>query len=95
MGGIKTAGDLVLRVQLAKKLRIDDAKKYVANKLGVDVSVLADCFEMKELRSTLGLGTMEYVEGEAAYMSAKFNIAKVLDIPIPSVDIFKAQIGLK
>jgi len=95
MGGIKTAGDLVLRVQLAKKLRIDDAKKYVADKLGVDVAVLADCFEMKELRSNLGLGTMEFVEGEPAYMSAKFNIAKVLDIPILSVELFKKQIGLK
>ena len=94
MGGIKTAGDLVLRVQLAKKLRIDDAKKYVAEKLGVTVNVLSDCFEMKEIRSELGLGTHEIIVDDPSNMSAKFNIARVLDIPIRSVDLFEKQAGL-
>jgi len=35
MGGIRTAGDLVLRMQLARGLKIDRAKDYVAAKLGV------------------------------------------------------------
>ena len=35
MGGVRTAGDLVLRMQLAKKMRIDEAKAYVAEKLNV------------------------------------------------------------
>jgi dimethylamine---corrinoid protein Co-methyltransferase len=30
MGGIRTAGDLVARMQLSRKMRLNDAKKYVA-----------------------------------------------------------------
>jgi dimethylamine--corrinoid protein Co-methyltransferase len=94
MQGIKTAGDLVLRVQFAKKLRIDDAKKYVADKLGVTVADLFDCFAMKEIREKLGLGTHEPMPANPMGMSAKFNISKILDIPIPSVELFKKQIGM-
>jgi dimethylamine--corrinoid protein Co-methyltransferase len=32
MGGIRTAGDLVARMQMARKMRINDAKAYVAKK---------------------------------------------------------------
>ena len=88
MGGIKTAGDLVLRVQFAKRLRIDDAKKYVADKLGVSFMDLSDYFVMIEKRSELGLGTHEMKVDDPYYMAAKCNIAKVLDIPIRSVDLF-------
>jgi dimethylamine--corrinoid protein Co-methyltransferase len=35
MGGIRTAGDLVARMQMARKMRINDAKAYVAKKLNV------------------------------------------------------------
>jgi dimethylamine--corrinoid protein Co-methyltransferase len=35
MGGIRTAGDLVARLQLNRAMRIDEAKKYVADKLGM------------------------------------------------------------
>ena len=46
MGGIRTAGDLVARMQLNRGMRIDAAKKYVADKLGVSVGDLGDTIEM-------------------------------------------------
>lgn len=46
MGGIRTAGDLVARLQLNRGMRIEAAKKYVAEKLGVSVSDLNDPIEM-------------------------------------------------
>jgi len=42
MGGIRTAGDLVARMQLTRKMRINDAKAYVAEKLKVSPSQLTD-----------------------------------------------------
>ncbi|MBS4024304.1 MAG: [dimethylamine--corrinoid protein] Co-methyltransferase, partial [Clostridia bacterium] len=35
MGGIRTSGDLVARMQMSRGMRINDAKEYVAGKLGV------------------------------------------------------------
>ena len=46
MGGVRTAGDLVLRMQLANKMKIDEAKAYVAEKLGVTVEDLHDIVTM-------------------------------------------------
>ena len=35
MGGVRTAGDLVARLQLNRGMRSDAAKQYVAEKLGM------------------------------------------------------------
>ena len=53
MGGVRTAGDMVLRMQLAKKMKIDEAKEYVASKLGVRVADLADVITMSDVMSEL------------------------------------------
>jgi dimethylamine--corrinoid protein Co-methyltransferase len=37
MGGIRTAGDLVAWMQLTRKMKIQDAKAYVAKKLGIEL----------------------------------------------------------
>lgn len=89
MGGIRTAGDLVLRVQLGKKMKIDTAKAYVADKLGVSEMDLYDCITMTEVRKNLGLGTQETGAGAPIGMDAKFNIARILDIPINFVEKLK------
>ena len=45
MGGIRTAGDLVLRMQMTRKMRIAEAKRYVADKLKITPEDLGDeCF---------------------------------------------------
>lgn len=94
MGGIRTAGDLVLRVQLAHKLKIDDAKKYVADKLGVSVIDLADVITMTDVRENLQIGIQEPFGGATIGMAAKFRISELLGIKINSVERFKERSGL-
>ena len=42
MGGMRTAGDLVARMQMTRGLRLPQAKQYVADKLGCSVADLSD-----------------------------------------------------
>ena len=97
MGGVRTAGDLVLRMQLAEKMKIDEAKAYVAEKLGVSLDELHDIVTMTDKRTDLGLGLthVEPCAEENNGMAAKFRIAEVLDIKINSVERFKERAGIK
>jgi hypothetical protein len=94
MGGIRTAGDLVARLQLNRSMRIDAAKKYVAERLSVSVADLADTVVMNEVREDLNLGRVNESPGIAKGIDAKFRIAQVLGININSVDLFKKRVGL-
>lgn len=95
MCGVKTAGDLVLRMQLLKGMRIDEAKAYVAGKLGVSVEELCDCSVMAEVRANLGIGVQQPQTGTSTGMEAKFRIAEALDIPINSVNRFKERAAIE
>jgi len=95
MGGIKTAGDLVLRMQLANGMKINEAKEYVANKLGVSTFDLCDPRVMAELREDLGLGVLMPEVGVPTGIAAKMRIAKKLGIKINSVERFKVKAGLE
>ena len=94
MGGIRTAGDLVLRLQLSQSMKIHDAKKYVADKLGITPLELSDCVIMSEIREDLNLGRTMPPDRTAKGMEAKFRIAQVLGIKINSVERFKTKAGL-
>ena len=97
MGGVRTTGDMVMRLQIAKKMRIDEAKKYVADKLGLTVEEICDVVTMAEVREERGLGLANfepYAESNIG-MEAKFRIAEILDIKINSVERFKERAGLK
>ncbi len=94
MSGIRTAGDLVLRIQLAKSMKIDEAKKYVAEKLGVDPIDLSDSDKMYDIRADKGMGRSFDLNNFPKGIEAKFNIAKALDIKINSVERFKERAGL-
>lgn len=94
MGGIRSAGDLVLRMQLARSMRLNAAKEYVAEKLGVDTVDLADCSVMREIREELGLGYSMPSDGAAKGIQAKFRIAEVLGIKINSVETFKEKCSI-
>jgi dimethylamine--corrinoid protein Co-methyltransferase len=95
MGGMRAAGDLVARLQMAKGMRLTAAKAYVAGKLGVSTRDLSDCAAMQELRAEHGLG--QIFEGEAPHpfdpgpLEAKANIARLLDLPINSVTRLEAR----
>ncbi len=93
MGGIRTAGDLVAWMQMARRLKIAEAKSYVARKLGIGVIDLTDEAVMRELREDLGIGVVTAVAGSAKGMAAKGRISELLEIPIPSVRLFRSQIS--
>ncbi len=93
MGGIRTAGDLVAWMQITRKMKINEAKTYVADKLGIDVIDLTDEEVMHQLREDLGLGLVTSVSGSPKGIRAKMKIAELLDIRINSVELFMAQIG--
>lgn len=88
MGGMRTAGDLVARMQMSRGMRIKEAKEYVADKLGVSVMDLVDPVIMTEIRQDFNLGLTTPLPGYAKGMEAKFNIANLLGIEINSVNRF-------
>jgi len=93
IGGIRSAGDLVARMQVSRGMRIKEAKEYVANKLGISIVDIADPVVMSEIREDLDLGRVNAVPGAAKGIDAKFRIAELLDIEINCVNIFKKRTG--
>lgn len=77
-----------MRMQL-KGMRLQEAKEYVAKKLGTTVFTLSDEHEMKEIREELGIGTINAVPGQAKGLKAKAKIAEILDIEIPCVALLR------
>jgi dimethylamine--corrinoid protein Co-methyltransferase len=92
MGGIRTAGDLVAWMQLVKKMKLAQAKEYVAQKLAIDVADMVNEEVMRELREDLGIGTTTSVAGSPKGIRAKLKVAELLAVPINSVELFKSQI---
>ena len=92
MGGIRTAGDLVARMEYDKEMKVNDAKAYVAKKLGIDTLQIADECVMRELREELGIGTVTAVPGVPRGIAAKMNIEKLLDIKINSCEKFRGML---
>jgi dimethylamine--corrinoid protein Co-methyltransferase len=92
MGGIRTSGDLVAWMQLTKKMKLAEAKKYVASKLKIELRDLTNEEVMRQLREDLGIGTTTSVAGGPKGIRAKLKVAELLDIPINSVELFKSQI---
>ena len=92
MGGIKTTGDLVARMQL-NKMRLPEAKRYVADKLGVSILDLSDSTVMRTLREELDIGVVTAVPGLAKGLEAKARIAELLGIRINCVERMKKKIG--
>ena len=91
MGGIRTAGDLVAWMQMTKKMKIHDAKTYVAKKLGIDVIDLTNEEVMRDIRKDLNIGTVTSIAGGPKGIRAKKKVAELLDIKIRSVELFKSQ----
>ena len=93
MGGMRAAGDLVARVQMALGMRIQKAKQYVADRLRIAVSELADPVIMSEVREDLQIGAVTPLPGCAKGIEAKFRIAEILGIDINCVQRFNDKIS--
>ncbi len=61
MGGIRTAGDLVARMQMTRGMKIREAKKYVAERLKLSIEDIADPVVMAEVREDLDLGLVNAI----------------------------------
>jgi dimethylamine--corrinoid protein Co-methyltransferase len=92
MGGIRSAGDLVARMEYDKNMKVDKAKEYVAKKLGISTMDIADEHIMRDLREELKIGVITGVPGAPRGIAAKMNIEKLLGIKINSCEKFRAQI---
>jgi len=92
MGGIRTSGDLVAWMQITRKMKINEAKTYVANRLKVDLLDLTDEEVMRPIREDLGIGMVTSVAGSPKGIRAKWKIADLLGISIRSVDLFRSQL---
>jgi len=89
MGGIRTAGDLVARMEFGKSMRIGKAKDYVAKKLGVTAFDLSDEYVMRELREDIGIGIITGAPSTPKGIAAKINIEDLLGIKINSCEKFR------
>lgn len=94
MNGIRTAGDLVARMQMTRGMKTEAAKRYVADKLKVSLIDLSNEEVMTEVRKDLDLGLIYSTPGYAKYVEAKNNIANLLDIKINFVERVKRKMGI-
>lgn len=93
MGGLRTSGDLVARMQFTKKMRLNEAKEYVAKKLGVTTFEMSDEQVMRELREELRIGVVTGVPKAPRGISAKMNIEDLLGIKMNSCEFFRSLIN--
>ncbi len=92
MGGIRTAGDLVAWMQMTRKMKINEAKQFVAGKLKVSPMDLSNEEVMRQIREDLDIGVVTAVAGSAKGITAKCRIAELLEIQINSVNLFRSRI---
>jgi dimethylamine--corrinoid protein Co-methyltransferase len=88
MGGMRTTGDLVAWLQMTRRMKLADAKAYVAEKLEIDLMDLVDEDVMYPLRKELGIGTVTPEAGGPEGIVAKSRVADLLGIEINSVKRF-------
>ena len=78
-------------MQVAQGMRIDQAKRYVADKLGILVEDITGPVMRDELREGLDLGRVNAIPGSAKGIDAEFRIAEQLDIESNSVKKLKER----
>jgi len=84
----------VARMQMTRKMRLPEAKRYVADKLGISVDDMCDNVVMRQLREELDIGVITSVPGLAKGLEAKAHIADLLDIKINCVELMKRRLGV-
>ena len=93
MCGIRTAGDLVAWMQLTRRMKIDEAKQYVAAKLGISVLDLSNEEVMQQIREELDIGIISGPADATKGVAARCRIGELLDISIHSVNVFKEKLN--
>jgi len=78
-------------MQMTRGMKVAEAKKYVAEKLGISTTELIDEVVMREVREDHKIGFITSRGGHPKGIEAKHHIARLLDIDINSVTRFKQQ----
>ena len=78
-------------MQMIRGMKIDEAKRYTAEKLGVSIEELTDPVIMREIRQEFNLGVVQSEMGTAQGIEAKHHIARLLDIDINSLRVFSER----
>lgn len=78
-------------MELSKNMRLDDAKRYVAKKLGVDPFDLSDVYMMREAREKLDIGVVTAMPNASRGIQSKMKIEDLLDIRINCCDNYRAR----
>ena len=78
-------------MQMTRGMKIAEAKKYVAHKLGISTTELIDEVMMREVREDHKIGFITSRGGHPKGIEAKHHIARLLDIEINSVNRFKQR----
>ncbi len=80
---------------MTRGMRLKEAKQYVADKVGVTPFDLGDPVVMTDVRNEYGFGRIHSYAisqpQQANQIEAKFNISRVLDVPINCVERFKER----
>ena len=92
MGGMRAAGDLVARMQMSRGMKIREAKKYVADMLGISVPDLHDPLLMREVREEHRIGTIQSLSRMPKGIEAKQNISSILGIDLNSLNVSRQRI---
>ena len=79
-------------MQLTRRMKINQAKAYVAQKLDIGVRDLTNETIMAKKREALGLSSVIPDHVEYAGIAAKTKISRLLDIPIRSVELYRAHL---
>jgi dimethylamine--corrinoid protein Co-methyltransferase len=72
-------------MQMTRGMKIGDAKKYVAAKLGITIPDLSDPVCMREVREHQRIGVLQSLPGSPKGMEAKHAIARLLEIELNSL----------
>jgi Dimethylamine methyltransferase (Dimeth_PyL). len=91
MGGMRTAGDLVARMEMSKNMKLNKAKEYVAKKLNVTPYDLSDVYMMRELRENLDIGVVTALPNASRGIQSKFKIEDLLGIKINCCENYRAR----
>jgi dimethylamine--corrinoid protein Co-methyltransferase len=78
-------------MQITAKMKITEAKQYVADKLGIEIIDLTNEEMMWQIRKERGIGVITSIAGDPKGIRAKFKISELLNIHINSVDLFKSE----
>jgi len=78
-------------MQISRGMKIDAAKAYVADRLGVSLADIHDPVAMRETREDLRIGLLQSLPGQPKGIEAKHNIAAVLGLELNSLRAAKKR----